>query len=242
MDLISFYKKCLSDLLLVERPTSIMQKVIDTIQSSEERIYMYDVTKRYATLFLSGEMRTVYLYPDLTCSLLKPPPKPTIPHWSNYMYSNHTNHTLDIKWLYDILQQEPVYKKDKEIVEDFINGTPYTVEPEQDPYEPKQDPYEPKHNIYEPVQDLYEPDYDLYEPEHNIYEPEHIIYKGKDSIEYKSDSPDYGPDFGPDLGKEFDFTFGDELFSKQVEKEPIKEPTKKLKTIVKKIMKQPIWK
>lgn len=222
MDLISFYKKCLSELLLVEHPTSLMKKVINTIKSSEEHIYMYDVTKQYASLFLSDEMCTMYLYPDLTCSLLKPPQNPTIPHWSKYIIN--TNHItkptpiiIDINLLYDILEEDPdeKEKKDKEMLEYFIKDTPCFCE-----YINDSSLYDTK----EPIKDIYEP-----------------ISKSKDL--YKSDSPDYGPDFGPDLGKELDFTLGDALSIKPVEKGTIKESTKKLKTVVKKIIKQrPLWK
>lgn len=238
MDLIYFYKKCLSELLLVEHPTSLMKKVINTIKSREEHIYMYDVTKQYASLFLSDEMCTIYLYPDLTCSLLKPPQNQTIPHWSKYIIN--TNHVtkptpiiIDINLLYDILEQDPdeKEKKDNEMLEYFIKDTPCFCESINDSLYDTKDPIKDIKDIYEPIKDIYEPVHDLYEP----------ISKSKDL--YKSDSPDYGPDFGPDLGKELDFTLGDELSIKPVEKGTIKESTKKLKTVVKKIIKQrPLWK
>jgi hypothetical protein len=245
-ELISFYNKCLSELLLVEYPTSLMKKVIRTIQSPEERVYMYEVTKHYATLFLSDEMCTVYLYPDLTCSLLKPPPKPTIPHWRSYIYqaNKNANNTkpIDIKWLYKILE-EAVYEKDKKIVEDFIEGNPINpkekeiYQADQDLYQPDQDLYQPDQDLYQPDQDLYQPDQDLYQTDQDLYQPDYQpdqdLYESKSKC--ISDSPDYGPDFGPDLCKGLDFTF--------VDLPPVKKELKKLKTVVKKIIKQkPTWK
>jgi hypothetical protein len=110
MELISFYKKCLSDILQIKHPNSLMKKIIDTIHSTNERIYIYDVNKNYASLFLSNEIYTVYLYPDLTCSLLQPPSRSTIPHWSTYI-THHTKEPLELKIEFlDELQES--YKKD----------------------------------------------------------------------------------------------------------------------------------
>ena len=114
MELLSLYKKCLSELLQMERPTSVMKKVIDTIHSPNERVYIYDVNKNYASLFLSDEMYTVYLYPDLKCSLLKPPSPSTIPHWSTYITKNTNNVSIDIELSSDILKEtkEEPFKPD----------------------------------------------------------------------------------------------------------------------------------
>ena len=46
MELIPFYKKCLSDILQIKNPNSLMKKIIDTIHSTNERIYIYDVNKK----------------------------------------------------------------------------------------------------------------------------------------------------------------------------------------------------
>ena len=98
-----------------------MKKVIDTIHSPNERVYIYDVNKNYASLFLSDEMYTVYLYPDLKCSLLKPPSPSTIPHWSTYItkntnvsVSNVFNVFIDIELSSDIIKEtkEEPFKPD----------------------------------------------------------------------------------------------------------------------------------
>ena len=111
MELIPFYKKCLSDILQIKNPNSLMKKIIDTIHSTNERIYIYDVNKNYASLFLSNEIYTVYLYPDLTCSLLQPPSKSTIPHWSTYI-THHTKEPLELKIESILVDLQESYKKD----------------------------------------------------------------------------------------------------------------------------------
>ena len=148
MELLSLYKKCLSELLLTERPTSVMKKVIDTIHSPNERVYIYDVNKNYASLFLSDEMYTVYLYPDLTCSLLKPPSLSTIPHWSTYITKNTNNVSIDIELSSNILKetkefvQEP-FKPDSpnsmdgpDFGTDFGKEFDFSFEPIKQPVKP----------------------------------------------------------------------------------------------------------
>ena len=124
MELIVFYKKRLSELTQHTNPTDLMKRVINTLQNPTEIVSIYDINPYYATLFLSDELCTVYFYPDFTCSLLKPP-KNSIPHWSRYIDYIDSKPTMDmdIEWLNQILQQEPV--NDKEILENYINGVPF---------------------------------------------------------------------------------------------------------------------
>ena len=137
MELIVFYKKRLSELTQHTNPTDLMKRVINTLQNPTEIVSIYDINQYYATLFLSDELCTVYFYPDFTCSLLKPP-KNSIPHWSKYIDYIDTKPTtdMDIEWLNQILQQEPV--NDKEILENYINGVPF-YEPNCE-YERKEQP------------------------------------------------------------------------------------------------------
>lgn len=221
-DYITFYKKCLSDLLKVKNPTYVMKKVIHTIITPNESIYIYDLNQYYATLFLSDEMCTVYLYPDLRCSLLTPPSISTIPHWSTYMTHN-TYKPIDTDWLYDILNQTP----DKDILNDFIKTSKEQTTKEQATKEQttKEQKVERKEQTKKEQTKKEQATKEHATKEQKVKRIEQKVPR----IDSKSDSSD-GPDFGIDFGKEFDFNFVD------IKPQKVQD-TKKIKNV-----KRPVWK
>ena len=97
-----FYQERLSKLVHVPNPTSLMKRVIDTLQSPTEKVYIYDIKPSYASLFLSDDTSSIYFYPNLECSRLKPPDTHYTPHWNMWINTTHAP-PLDLTWIHTIL-------------------------------------------------------------------------------------------------------------------------------------------
>lgn len=116
---VAFYQSRLIDLLRVSNPTRLMKRVIDTLESNTEKVYIYDTNTTYASLFLSDDTRTIYFYPNLQCSLLKPPDKPFTPHW-NIWIDRTSVPPLNMEWVHSILllNAKERFESDKDILQD----------------------------------------------------------------------------------------------------------------------------
>jgi len=111
--MISFYQKKLQELHTIPNPTMLMKRIITTMNTPNECVYIYEANPYYASLFLSNETGTIYLYPSLQCSLL-PPPKPFI----NKKYKKENKVYLDPIWLHKIvtIDHEARYQSDQDIL------------------------------------------------------------------------------------------------------------------------------
>ena len=101
---LSFYQERLNQLMNVPKPTFLMKRVIDTLRSDTEKVYIYDLHPSYASLFLSDDTRSIYFYPNLECSLLKPPTEHYTPHWNKWIDTTHAP-VLDLEWIHSILNK-----------------------------------------------------------------------------------------------------------------------------------------
>jgi hypothetical protein len=111
--MISFYQKKLQELHTIPNPTVLMKRIITTMNTPNECVYIYEATLSYASLFLSNETGTIYFYPSLQCSLL-PPPKPFI----NKKDKIENKVYLDPIWLHKIvnIDHEARYQSDQDIL------------------------------------------------------------------------------------------------------------------------------
>ncbi len=116
---VTFYQSRLIDLLSVSNPTRLMKRVIDTLESNTEKVYIYDTNPTYAHLFLSDDTRTIYFYPNLQCSLLKPPDKPLTPHW-NIWIDRTSVPPINLGWVHSILllNAKERFESDKDILQE----------------------------------------------------------------------------------------------------------------------------
>ena len=101
---LSFYQERLNQLMNVPKPTFLMKRVIDTLLSDSEKVYIYDLHPSYASLFLSDDTRSIYFYPNLECSLLKPPDAHYTPHWNKWIDVSNAP-VLDLEWIHSILNK-----------------------------------------------------------------------------------------------------------------------------------------
>ena len=97
-----FYQELLKQLINVPNPTCLMKRIIHTLQSDTEKVYIYDMNPTYASLFLSDDTRSIYFYPNLDCSRLKPPDEHYTPHWSRWIDTSNAP-KLDLAWIHSIL-------------------------------------------------------------------------------------------------------------------------------------------
>jgi hypothetical protein len=101
---LSFYQERLTQLMQVPNPSFLMKRVIDTLRSDTEKVYIYDLHPSYASLFLSDDTRSIYFYPNLECSLLKPPEEHYTPHWNKWIDTSNAP-VLDLEWIHSILNK-----------------------------------------------------------------------------------------------------------------------------------------
>lgn len=114
--MISFYQKKVQELHTIPNPTMLMKRIITTMNTPNECVYIYEATPTYASLFLSNETGTIYFYPSLQCSLLPPPTSFIINKKQKHKEEN--NISLDPIWLSKIVNMdyEARYQSDQDIL------------------------------------------------------------------------------------------------------------------------------
>jgi len=112
---LSFYQERLTQLMNVPNPSFLMKRVIDTLRSDTEKVYIYDLHPSYASLFLSDDTRSIYFYPNLECSLLKPPDEHYTPHWNKWIDTSNAP-VLDLEWIHSILNMNAKERQESDDV------------------------------------------------------------------------------------------------------------------------------
>lgn len=111
-----FYQERLKQLIDVPHPTFLMKRIIDTLQSDTEKVYIYDLNPTYASLFLSDDTRSIYFYPNFYCSRLKPPDEHYTPHWNKWIDTSNAPQ-LDLAWIHSILNMNA---KERQASDNFM--------------------------------------------------------------------------------------------------------------------------
>ncbi len=111
-----FYQERLKQLIDAPHPTSLMKRIIDTLQSDTEKVYIYEINPTYASLFLSDDTRSIYFYPNFYCSRLKPPDEHYTPHWNKWIDTSNAPQ-LDLAWIHSILNMNA---KERQASDNFM--------------------------------------------------------------------------------------------------------------------------
>jgi hypothetical protein len=126
---LSFYQERLIQLMQVPNPSFLMKRVIDTLRSDTEKVYIYELHPGYASLFLSDDTRSIYFYPNLECSLLKPPDEHYTPDWKKWIDTTNAP-VLDLEWIRSILQTNTTERHDSDDFSPTIaSHSPKPIEP-----------------------------------------------------------------------------------------------------------------
>ncbi len=122
---LSFYQELLKQLIHVPNPTCLMKRIINTLQSDTEKVYIYDINPTYASLFLSDDTSSIYFYTNLECSRLKPPDEHYTPHWSKWIDTSNAP-KLDLAWIHSILNMNA---KERQASDNLMPQTVCSVSP-----------------------------------------------------------------------------------------------------------------